>query len=239
MSAGGRGDPGPPCGCEGGASERRRRIVLTGGPGAGKTAALEVVRAHFRRHVQVLPEAAGVVYGGGFPRRATAAGRRAAQRAIFHVQEELERWSEEDETATLTLCDRGLLDGAAYWPGGVEEFLAEVGRDRAALFARYDLVVHLRTPGEGHGYNHQNPLRTEGPAEATRIDARIDAAWAGHPRRVIVASTLDFREKLDRVLDVVRSQLPPRCRARLIRDALAPDDHDTVRPSPRPEGESP
>ena len=34
------------------------RIVLTGGPGGGKTAVLEVVRRHFCEHVVVLPEAA-------------------------------------------------------------------------------------------------------------------------------------------------------------------------------------
>ena len=44
------------------------RIVLTGGPGAGKTAVLELVRQHFCEHVHVLSEAASVVFGGGFPR---------------------------------------------------------------------------------------------------------------------------------------------------------------------------
>lgn len=176
----------PRCGCEGGAPERRRRVVLTGGPGAGKTAALEVLRAHLGRHVLVLPEAASVVYGGGFPRRPGEGARRAAQRAIFHVQAQLERWAEEDQSAALTLCDRGLLDGIAYWPGSEAEFLAETGQERAALLARYDLVVHLRPPSEDGGYNHQNPLRTEGAAEAQRIDARIAAVWTGQDRKSVV-----------------------------------------------------
>lgn len=37
----------------------RRRVVLTGGPGAGKTAVLELIRRSFCEHVKVLPEAAG------------------------------------------------------------------------------------------------------------------------------------------------------------------------------------
>lgn len=37
------------------------RVVLTGGPGAGKTAVLELVRQHFCEHVHVLPESAGIV----------------------------------------------------------------------------------------------------------------------------------------------------------------------------------
>ena len=47
---------------------KRRRLVLTGGPGAGKSALLELIRQSFCTHVKVLPEAASVVSGGGFPR---------------------------------------------------------------------------------------------------------------------------------------------------------------------------
>ena len=36
-----------------------RRVVLTGGPGAGKTAVLELVRRSLCRHVRILPESAG------------------------------------------------------------------------------------------------------------------------------------------------------------------------------------
>jgi len=76
------------CGC---AAEVHspRLVVLTGGPGAGKTAVLEVVRRTFCEHVGVLPEAAGILFGGGFPRRDDELSRRAAQRAIYRVQQEL------------------------------------------------------------------------------------------------------------------------------------------------------
>ncbi len=52
-----------PCACR--QRHDMRRIVLTGGPGAGKTAVLELVRQEFCAHVTVLPEAAGIVFGGG------------------------------------------------------------------------------------------------------------------------------------------------------------------------------
>ena len=65
-----------PCTC--GETHPRRRIVLTGGPGAGKTAVLELVRLYFCRHVHVLPEAAGIVFSGGFPRDADFGSRQAA-----------------------------------------------------------------------------------------------------------------------------------------------------------------
>jgi nucleoside-triphosphatase THEP1 len=43
-----------------------RRVVLTGGPGGGKTAVLELVQRTLCEHVKVLPEAAGMVFRGGF-----------------------------------------------------------------------------------------------------------------------------------------------------------------------------
>lgn len=190
----------------------RRRVVLTGGPGAGKTAALEVVRAHFCQHVAVLPEAASIVFGGGFPRGASLAARRAAQRAIVHVQNELERWAEDEGTASLTLCDRGLLDGLAYWSEAPASLLAAVGLTRASALARYDLVIHLHTPGVAQGYNHRNPLRTEAAEDALRLDALIVEAWHGHPRRVFIESAADFRDKLDRVIAALEGELPDCCR---------------------------
>src|SRR5262250_2796773 len=94
----------------------RRRVVLTGGPGAGKTAVLELIRQSFCEHVKVLPESAGIVFGGGFPRDHKAELQKAAQRAIFYVQRELETAANADNPAVV-LCDRGTVDGAAYWPG--------------------------------------------------------------------------------------------------------------------------
>jgi hypothetical protein len=107
-----------------------RRIVLTGGPGAGKTAVLEVVRRRFCEHVDVLPESESILFGGGFPRRMTDAGGRAAQRAIFHVQHELEILSAAEPAIAVTLCDRGTIDGLAYWPGDPEDLWRDVGSER-------------------------------------------------------------------------------------------------------------
>lgn len=64
--------------CECKEPHKRRRVVLTGGPGAGKTATLELIRQSFCEHVKVLPEAAGILFGGGFPRGGAPAIQRAA-----------------------------------------------------------------------------------------------------------------------------------------------------------------
>lgn len=190
-----------------------RLVVLTGGPGAGKTATLEVVQRELCGHVAVVPEAASILWTGGFPRRGSAPARRAAQRAIAHVQLELQQLAVDEGRAALIVCDRGVLDGLAYWPGEPDDFFAELGTTRAAELARYALVIHLRPPPAGHGYQG-DAVRLEDAAEAARLDAAIARAWAGHPRQVEVASDDDFLHKLRLTVDLIRAEVPACCRAR-------------------------
>jgi predicted ATPase len=204
------------CGCSG--RHLHRCIVLTGGPGAGKTAVLEMLRHALCPHVTMVQEAAGILFGGGFPRDRGADNQRATQRAIFHVQWELEAIADVTDSA-LTICDRGLVDGVAYWPGP-DGFWDAVGITREAAFARYDAVIHLRTPEGPNGYGHQNPLRTESAAEAAVIDRRILAAWDGHPRRFLVEATPDFVAKAERAVEIVREEIPACCRPSVAKPGL-------------------
>lgn len=201
--------------CECADAHERRRIVLTGGPGAGKTALLELIRQSFCSHVRVLPEAASIVFGGGFPREDDLLCRRAAQRAIFHVQRELESTGDSHNPA-IVLCDRGTVDGIAYWPGPPQEFWSSVATTLESEIARYDAVIHLRTPAAEHGYNHQNPLRTESAAIAAEVDARIAAAWSIHPRRFLVDSSADFLDKAARALAILRREMPECCQGHVV-----------------------
>jgi predicted ATPase len=212
-----------------------RRVVLTGGPGAGKTAVIEMIRRVMCHHVHVLPESAGIVFGGGFPRGSALAMRRAAQRAIFHVQRELEATCAAGDHA-LVVCDRGTIDSLAYWPGP-EDMLATVGTSLAEELERYYAVVHLRTP-PANEYNHRNPLRVETPAEAAAIDERIATAWLRHPRRFEVDASPDFIAKAMRALEIVRDLVPECCRGVVDpreASALRRDGADSARMPTAPE----
>lgn len=187
-------------------------LALTGGPGAGKTAVLETMRRELCEHVLVLPEAASIVFGGGFPRERTLPYRCAAQRAIFRVQRELERAAIESRRAAIVLCDRGTVDGLAYWPMDDQSFWSDNGTTYAAELARYSAVIHLRTPPPEQ-YNRKNPLRIEDAREAATIDARIALAWAIHPHVHVVASNHDFLVKVKTAIALVRDHVPDCCRA--------------------------
>lgn len=185
-----------------------RFIVLTGGPGAGKTAVMEAARQIFGHRVTILPEAASIVYSGGFPRFPSPHSIRAAQRAICRVQEELETFAAEEGATFVALCDRGIADGAAYWPHGPDEFYRSVGIQREEVFARYHTVIHLRSPSLAMGYNNSNPMRTETAEQACALDLRIESAWHGHPNRLVVPATETFTEKLEHVTELIMAALP-------------------------------
>lgn len=198
------------CQCES-LTHETKLVVLTGGPGAGKTAVLELVKRSFCEHIVVLPEAASILFGGGFWRKESLPSKKAAQRAIFHIQRELERAVIEEGRAAIALCDRGTLDGLAYWPEDQSKFFEELGIDRKAELTRYSAVIHLRSPASNQGYNFSNPVRIESAEEAARIDGRIEKAWDGHPLRKFISSETDFLLKAQRAVEAVRSQLPACC----------------------------
>jgi hypothetical protein len=200
----------PPCSCEVGL-HAPRFIAVTGGPGAGKTAVLEVVQRQFCDHVIVLPESASILFHGGFPRIDAPPGHRAIQRGIYHVQVELERLALEQGTAAVVLCDRGTVDGAAYWPGSADSFWRDVGTTAAAELGRYAAVLHLRTPPPDGGYDRSNPLRVETPEQARVLDARILEAWAAHPARTVVDSAPAFLDKLHAAIEMIRRHVPACC----------------------------
>jgi hypothetical protein len=189
-----------------------RAIVLTGGPSGGKTRLLETIRNSLCPHVGLLPESASIVFGGGFPRDGRLIVRRAAQRAIYHVQDELERLAQEDGALGIVLCDRGTLDGLAYWPDDEDSFFGQLETTRDWELRRYAAVLHLRTPA-ADAYDTTNPLRIESAREAAALDEKIAWAWRGHAHRVVIDAAATYEEKLAAALAVVRAKLPACCLA--------------------------
>ena len=205
------------CFCKG-KNHEGKRIVLTGGPGAGKTAFLEIIKKHFCEHITVLPEAASIVFSGGFWRKDSIPGKKAAQRAIYHVQKELEQLAIEEQESAVILCDRGTIDGLAYWPCEEKLFWKELETTKEKEFSKYSAVIHLRTPSLEKGYNHSNPVRIETAKQARVIDDHIKNVWEEHPKRFLVESTRDFMEKVYKTVEIIRNEVPECCKGHMIRN---------------------
>ena len=188
-----------------------RMVVMTGGPGGGKTAILELARLYLCRHVVFIPEAASIVFSGGFPRIGGPEGRRASQRAIYRIQREMEDLALRNRDAGLIVCDRGTMDGLAYWPGDPRDFFASAGTSREAEIARYSGIIHIRTPLSADQYQ-QTGIRHESLAQARVIDRRIGRLWTAHSRHREVDAETDFIDKASRAIELLRGELPACCR---------------------------
>ena len=185
------------------------RIAVTGGPGGGKTTATDLFRRELGEEVVVVPEAATLLFGGGFPRYAEPDAVRVAQRVIFELQRGLEDTQRARYPSRILLCDRGTVDGAGYWPAGdPEDFFTSVGTSIEAEFARYDAVIFFQSAAVGgHAIEANNPVRTESNLEAAELDARLHELWAGHRRFVLVPNNQSFFKKITAGLSVLEEMV--------------------------------
>lgn len=178
-------------------SGHRCRIVLTGGPGGGKTTAVDLFRREIGDGVVVVPEAATMMFTGGFPRYAELDAVRSAQRAIYHVQRNLEDIQATRYQDRILLCDRGTIDGAAYWPDQDGDFFEALGTSLETELARYDGVIFFESAAVGGlGIEGGNPVRRETLAEAVEIDSRLRHYWSQHERFVLVHHHPSFLRKI-------------------------------------------
>ena len=183
------------------------RIVLTGGPGGGKTTAADLFRRELGEQVVVVPEAATMLFSGGFPRHRDRDAVCAAQKAIYYVQVGVEDTQAAQYPGRILLCDRGTVDGAAYWPqGDALDFYAAVGTTPEAALARYDAVIFFESAAvAGDSIEGGNAARIENLDEAVILDRRLHEMWSVHPRFVFVPNHHSFFKKMTYGLAAIES----------------------------------
>ena len=179
-------------------SNHRCRIVVTGGPGGGKTTAADMFRREIGERIVIVPEAATMIFSGGFPRYADVpTATSAVQRAIYHVQRNLEDVQGAKYHDRILLCDRGTIDGAAYWPGEPAEFYEAMGTTFEDELSRYDGVIFFESAAVGGmGIEGGNPERRESLAEAVELDRKLHAIWSQHPCFKVVHHNRSFLKKI-------------------------------------------
>ena len=182
-----------------------RRVVVTGGPGSGKTTVMNQIRARnagadMGKRIKIAPEVATNVISdsdgriGVKPPYEDLVRNRWFQRQIYALQranEELALLDVARYHMGGVLCDRGTLDNAAYLAGRRDEFLRKVSRSELVdEFARYDGVVILGLPPrdvfERVQASVQNDARLETYEQAMERQEAVEEAYAGHPRIAFV-----------------------------------------------------
>lgn len=196
------------------------KIAITGGPSGGKTTLIEALKKELGLKCAVVPEAASILYRGGFPRFKDADSVRHTQRAIYFTQKELEALICTASGKNLIVCDRGSLDSIAYWPNNNdEELFASINSSRAEEVARYDWVLHLDT-ASADSYDTSNMVRTETFEEAFTLNQKILKAWEGHPRRVVIGHSDDFLSKMTTSLSVIKAILAHKSAEEITKELL-------------------
>jgi len=182
------------------------RIVLTGGPGGGKTTAADLYRREIGEKVVIVPETATMLFIGGFPRVGEPEARAATQRAIYHAQVALEDIQGARYPRRLLLCDRGTVDGAVFWPDSAPQgFFETFGSTLEQELKRYDAVIFFESAAVGDiSIEGGNPARIESNEEARRLDLRLREIWSKHPNFHFVPHSASFLRKLERGLVVLQ-----------------------------------
>ena len=184
----------------------RIKIALTGGPSGGKTTLLDALKKELGRDVAIVPEAASILYRGGFPRGKTETALVHTQKAIYYTQKELEELVQSQSSTPLVICDRGSLDSIAYWPFEEEHFYRALQTSREKELQRYDWVIHLDTASVNF-YDGANPIRTESYEEAWALNQKIKQAWKGHRRRIVISQNDDFLGKMAKSVALIAAIL--------------------------------
>lgn len=152
-----------------------------------------------------------MVFSGGFPRSTLPLAVHAAQRAIYEVQRNLEDVQAALYPERVLLCDRGTVDGAAYWPGEPHHFFDDIGSTLEKELARYDAVIFFESAAVGHmSIEGGNPVRNESIEQAIALDQKLRKLWSKHPKFVLVPHNPSFFKKISfglAVLDGIVAEL--------------------------------
>jgi len=187
------------------------KIVITGGPCAGKTTAMSWIQSNFTKMgytVLFVPETATELITGGVAPW-TCGSNVDYQKCQMTLQLEKERIFAQGAATmpvekVLIVCDRGALDNKAYMTDlDFACVLGSLGCNEVELRDNYDAVFHLVTAAKGAEEFYttaNNTARTETVEQAAALDDKLIAAWTGHPHFRIIDNATNFEDKLKRLI---------------------------------------
>ncbi|MDO4563496.1 MAG: AAA family ATPase [Clostridia bacterium] len=195
------------------------KIVITGGPCAGKTTAMSRIQECFEKlgySVLFVPETATELIGGGAAPW-TLKSNLDYQLCQMKLQLEKEKvfymaaQNLFNADKVLIVCDRGAIDNRAYMTDAeFGRLLNELSLNETQLRDNYDAVFHLVTAAKGAEKFYtlaNNQARTETIEEAAAMDDKLIAAWTGHPHLRIIDNSSDFEDKIKRLLQEISAFL--------------------------------
>lgn len=201
-----------------------KKIVLTGGPCAGKTTALVKITEYFSGFgykVFNVPEVPTIYSTAGWnyltPNRDLYyQGERAILETQLALENQFMKLAEVCSKPVLIVCDRGAMDISAYIkPEEWEEITQMAGSDSESLRKRYDAVLHLVSAADGAEQYYTTATNAtryekadeEGLRLARELDKKVINAWSGHSHLRVINNHDDFNAKLSRVIQEISNVL--------------------------------
>lgn len=196
-----------------------KKIVLTGGPCAGKTTALVKIMEHFSSigyKVFIIPELPTLFLQAGMDyltdnKDFFYEGEKATLEMQIALEDKFQQMAKSIKQPVLIVCDRGTMDIAAYMkPTLWESITSAVDTNNEALRSRYDAVLHLVSAADGAEQFYTtatNKERTEGIELARELDKKVIHAWSEHPHLRVINNHEKFETKLERVLQEISDVL--------------------------------
>ena len=187
------------------------KIVITGGPCAGKSTAMSWIQNAFSGkgyRVLFVPETATELISGGVTPW-TCGTNLDYQKCQMSLQIHKEALFEQAASTmpvekVLIVCDRGAMDNKAYMND--EEFEAVMKHlqlNEVELRDSYHAIFHLVTAANGAEEFYtkaNNQARYESVEEAIAVDNKLIAAWTGHRHLRVIDNSTGFEEKMIRLI---------------------------------------
>lgn len=191
-----------------------KKIVLTGGPGSGKTTVINQIKEKYEKlgyTVFIVDETATyLILNGIKPNGDNALTNMEFQELVMKMQiakEEIFEQAAKDlpNKKILIVYDRGTIDGMAY----IDErnFLYLIKKinpsySYADLINKYDLVLILKSRKDFYT-TENNKARGETVEEALRIGDVTLKNWCGHSNLKIILPKDTIEEKISEVLSLI------------------------------------
>ena len=185
------------------------KFVITGGPCAGKTEAIKIIKQKLTNKglkVIAVPETATELISSEIT--PWEVGRNKFQFLLLErsLNKEItaEKAAESFNQDVVIIYDRGLLDGKAYMQA--EPFMDELKKyneDEKTVLDRYNAVFHLVTTANGAEDFYtlaNNEARTESIKDAIKLDDRLIDIWSNHKNFKIIDNSTNFELKMERLL---------------------------------------
>ena len=175
----------------------RCRIVLTGGPGGGKTTAVDLFRREIGERVVVVPEAATMLFRGGFPRSNEIHAREGrSNRPFFTCSATSKTCNPRSTQSGYCFATEGPSTAQPIGPAAPPNFRSRrhyPGQGARALRCR-SLLRDCR--GGRHVDRGGEPGAGRIERASNGADHRLRDLWLKHPRAVVVPHHPSFVKKI-------------------------------------------